>query len=269
MEGIWEQIRQLVTMYGLNVLAAAAIFVLGKMAASMIRRLVRRIMRKRNMDDTLTGFVSSMLYAGILAFVVIAALSKLGIQTASFIAVLGAAGLAIGLALQGSLANFASGVLMIIFKPFRAGDYVDAGGASGFIDEIGIFTTTIRTLDNKKVIVPNSKITGDNITNYTARETRRVDLTAGVSYADDIDRVKSILLEILEGDERVLDDPAPFVGLSEMADSSVNFTVRAWVRTEDYWGVYFDTNERIKKAFDSQGITIPFPQMDVHMRKTD
>ncbi|OPL19895.1 MAG: mechanosensitive ion channel protein [Candidatus Aegiribacteria sp. MLS_C] len=269
MEGVWEQIKQLVTMYGLNVLAAAAILVLGKMAASLTRKLVRRIMRKRNVDDTLTGFVSRILYAGILAFVLIAALSKLGIQTASFVAVLGAAGLAIGLALQGSLANFASGVLMIVFKPFRTGDYVDAGGASGFIDEVGIFTTTIRTLDNKKVIIPNSNITGDNITNYTARETRRVDLTAGVSYSDDIDMVKSVLMGILKEDERVLEDPAPFVGLSEMASSSVKFTVRAWVRTGDYWDVYFDTNERIKKTFDSQGISIPFPQMDVHMRKTD
>ena len=265
MENIWLQIKELVAMYGLNILAAAAILVAGKLAASGTRRLVRKLMNRRQVDATLVGFVSSILYAGILAFVVIAAMSKLGIQTASFVAVLGAAGLAVGLALQGSLSNFASGVLMIIFKPFKGGDFVDAGGATGFIDEIGIFTTTVRTLDNKKVIVPNSKIMGDNITNYTARETRRVDLTAGVSYGDDIDKVKQVLTRILQEDGRILDEPAPFVGLSEMADSSVNFTVRGWVRTEDYWGVYFDTNEKIKKTFDAEGITIPFPQRDVHM----
>jgi small conductance mechanosensitive channel len=265
MENIWLQVKDIIAMYGLNIVAAAAILVAGRFVALGVRRLVRKVMRKKQLDATLVGFVSSIIYAGLLAFVIIAAMSKLGIQTASFVAVLGAAGLAIGLALQGSLSNFASGVLMIIFKPFKGGDYVDAGGATGFIDEIGIFTTSIRTLDNKKVIVPNSKIMGDNITNYTARETRRVDLTAGVSYGDDIDRVKEILTRILKEDSRVLDDPPPFVGLSEMADSSINFTVRGWVKTEDYWGVYFDTNESIKKAFDSEGITIPFPQRDVHM----
>jgi small conductance mechanosensitive channel len=264
-ENIWVHIKELAATYGLNIVAATAILVVGKFAASGVRRLVRKVMRKKQMDPTLVGFICSILYAGILAFVIIAALSKLGIQTASFVAVLGAAGLAIGLALQGSLANFASGVLMIIFKPFKGGDYIDAGGAAGFVDEISIFTTTIRTLDNKKIIVPNSKIMGDIIINYTARETRRVDLTAGVSYGDDIDKVKGILTGILEEDDRILDDPAPFVGLSEMAESSVNFTVRGWVRTEDYWDVYFDTNERIKKTFDSEGITIPFPQRDVHM----
>jgi small conductance mechanosensitive channel len=262
---IWVQIKELVAMYGLNVLAAAAILVVGRIAASGIKKLIRKIMNKREMDPTLIGFVSSLIYVGIMAFVIIAALSKLGIQTASFIAVLGAAGLAIGLALQGSLSNFASGVLMIIFKPFKGGDYIEAGGTSGFVDSISIFTTTIRTIDNKKVIVPNSKIMNDNIVNFTARDTRRVDLTAGISYGDDIDKAKNILMGILREDERVLEDPAPFVGLSEMGDSSVNFTVRGWVKTADYWDVYFDTNERIKKAFDAGGISIPFPQRDVHI----
>ena len=265
MEAIWLQIKEVVAMYGLNVLASLAIILVGKFAASGVRRLIRKIMNRRGVDATLVGFVSSIVYAGLLAFVLIAAMGKLGIQTASFVAVLGAAGLAIGLALQGSLSNFAAGVLMIIFKPFKAEDYVDAGGASGFIDEIGIFTTTIRTLDNKKVIVPNSKIMNDNITNYTARETRRVDLTAGIGYDDDIDKAKSILMGILQEDERVLKDPAPFVGLSAMGDSSVNFTVRGWVKTSDYWSVFFDTNEKIKKRFDAEDITIPYPQRDVHI----
>lgn len=269
MDDFWLQFEELAALYGLKILAAIAIFLLGKFAASGIRRLLRKIMRKRNVDPTLVGFVTNILYALLVAFVVIAALSKLGIQTASFIAILGAAGLAIGLALQGSLSNFASGVLIIIFKPFKVGDFVEAGGSSGFIEEIAILTTTVRTRDNKTLIIPNYKIMSDVITNYTDRETRRVDITAGVSYSDDIDSVKAVLMGILKDDDRVLDDPAPFVGLYEMADSSVNFTVRAWVKTSDYWDVYFDTNESIKKAFDSEGITIPFPQRDVHMYQED
>ncbi len=267
MEGIIGRIRELVALYGLNVVAALAIFVLGRIAASLVRNVVRKIMRKRKVDETLVGFVTNLLYAGILAFVVIAALAKLGIQTASFVAILGAAGLAIGLALQGSLSNFASGVLMIIFKPFSKGDYVDAGGASGSVDEIGIFTTIIKTLDNKVIIVPNSKITSDNITNYTLMDIRRVDLTVSAGYSADVDEVKATLMEILKSDQRILEDPPPFVGLAEMADSSVNFVVRAWVRTGDYWDVFFDTNEKIKKTFDAKGISIPFPQLDVHLLK--
>ncbi len=264
---VWEQIKEIVTMYGLNILAAVAILIAGKFVASIIRKLIRKIMQKRDIDATLTGFIGSIVYAGIIAFVVIAALSKLGIQTASFVAILGAAGLAIGLALQGSLSNFAAGVLMIIFKPFKGGDYVSAGGCDGFIKEVGIFTTSIQTVDNKLIIVPNAKIMSDTIINYSAMETRRVDIVAGVSYDDDVDRVKDILLKILTEDERILKDPPPFVGLLEMADSSVNFTVRAWVKTENYWNVFFDTNEKIKKTFDAENISIPYPQLDVHMDK--
>ena len=267
MTEIWGQIKDIVAMYGLNVVAALAIFIAGKFVAGIFRKLIRKIMQKRELDTTLTGFISSIVYAGIIAFVVIAALSKLGIQTASFVAILGAAGLAIGLALQGSLSNFASGVLIIIFKPFKGGDYVSAGGCDGSVKDVGIFTTSILTVDNKLVIVPNSKIMSDTITNYSAQETRRVDLIAGVSYDDDIDRVKDLLLKILADDPRILSDPAPFVGLLEMAASSVNFTVRAWVKTEDYWNVFFDTNEKIKKTFDAENITIPYPQLDVHMDK--
>jgi len=246
MTEIWVQIKDIVMMYGLNILAAVAIFVAGKFVAGIIRKLICKIMQKRELDATLTGFISSIVYAGIIAFVVIAALSKLGIQTASFVAILGAAGLAIGLALQGSLSNFASGVLIIIFKPFKGGDYVSAGGCEGSIESVGIFTTSILTVDNKLVIVPNSKIMSDTITNYSAMETRRVDLVAEVSYKDDVDKVKDTLLKILTGDQRILNDPPPFVGLLEMADSSVNFTLRAWVKTDDYWNVFFDTNEKIK-----------------------
>ncbi len=267
MTGIWEQLKDIIAMYGLNIIAALAIFIVGKFVAGIVRKLICKIMQKRDLDATLTGFVSSIVYAALVAFIVIAALSKLGIQTASFVAILGAAGLAIGLALQGSLSNFASGVLIIIFKPFKEGDYVSAGGCEGFVEAVGIFTTSILTVDNKLIIVPNSKIMGDTITNYSAQETRRVDLVAGVGYDEDIDRVKGILLKILADDARILSDPAPFVGLLEMADSSLNFTVRAWVKSGDYWNVFFDTNEKIKKAFDAENITIPYPQLDVHMDK--
>ena len=265
MAAIWEQIKQILAVYGLNVLAAIGIFIVGRIVAGWVRKFLRRLMKKRGTDQTLVGFICNLTYAGMMAFVIIAAVSKLGVQTASFVAVLASAGLAIGLALQGSLSNFASGVLMVIFKPFKAGDYIEGAGAAGMVEEISIFTTVLKTIDNKKVIVPNAKMMGDNIINYTARDIRRVDLVMGVSYGDDIDRVKAVVMDVLAKDPRVLEDPAPFVGLLEMADSSLNFVVRPWVKTADYWGVYFDVNETVKKRFDAEGITIPFPQRDVHI----
>jgi small conductance mechanosensitive channel len=265
MAAIWDQIKQILAVYGLNVLAAIAIFVLGRIAASWVRKIIRKLMVRREADMTLIGFVCNLCYAGMMAFVIIAAVSKLGVQTASFVAVLASAGLAVGLALQGSLSNFAAGVLMVIFKPFKAGDYIDGGGASGTVEEISIFTTVLKTADNKKVIVPNSKMMGDNITNYTARDIRRIDLAVGVSYSDDIDRVKSVILDVLSREPRVLQEPPAFTGLLEMADSRLQFAVRPWVRTDEYWDVRFDLNESLKKRFDSEGITIPFPQSDVHL----
>jgi small conductance mechanosensitive channel len=192
-------------------------------------------------------------------------LEKLDIKTTSFIAILGAAGLAIGLALQGSLANFAAGVLMIIFKPFKVDDFIEAGGVMGSVIEIGIFTTVLKSPDNKKVIVPNAHVTGGNITNFNANGTRRIEIIAGISYDDDIDKAKAILNDLVASDDRILKDPAPQIALSEMADSSVNFVVRPWVNAADYWDVYFGTTETIKKKFDEAGITIPFPQRDVHI----
>jgi small conductance mechanosensitive channel len=266
---VWDQIKQILAVYGLNVLAAIAIFIFGRIAASWVRKLIRKLMARRDADRTLVGFVCNLCYAGLMAFVIIAAVSKLGVQTASFVAVLASAGLAVGLALQGSLSNFAAGVLMVIFKPFKAGDYIDGGGASGEVEEISIFTTVLKTSDNKKVIVPNSKMMGDNITNYTAREIRRIDLVVGVSYADDIDRVKIVVLDVLSHDARVLKEPPPFTGLLEMADSSLRFAVRPWVRTDDYWSAWFDLNESLKRRFDAEGITIPFPQTDVHLYRAE
>jgi small conductance mechanosensitive channel len=198
-------------------------------------------------------------------FVVIAALEKLDVKCTSFVAILASAGLAIGLALQGSLSNFASGVLMVIFKPFRVGDFIEAAGVAGVVKETHIFTTTVSTPDNKKVIIPNAKLTGDNITNYTANPTRRVDLTAGISYGDDIDKARAAIKAVLDENPKILKDPAPQIAVKEMADSSVNFVVRPWTKPETYWDVYFEVTEGIKKRFDAEGICIPFPQRDVHI----
>ena len=222
-------------------------------------------MRRAEMDENLIGFVSGLVRFGVMAFTVIAVLSKLGIQTTSFVAVLGAAGLAIGLALQGSLANFASGVLLLVFRPFRKGDYVEAGGTAGSVQEISVFTTVLHTPDNKKVIVPNAQITGGVITNYSATGTRRVDLVAGISYGDDIPKAKEVLKRIVESHASVLQEPAPVIEVGELADSSVNLLVRPWVNSADYWRVYWDLTETIKMEFDKEGISIPFPQRDVHL----
>ena len=208
-----------------------------------------------------------LIFVCLLAFVVVAALGQLGIQTTSFIAILGAAGLAIGLALQGSLANFAAGFLMVIFRPFNVGDYIQGGGEEGTAEQIQIFTTTLVTLDNKTVIIPNAKLTGDNIINWTVKGTRRVDMVFGIGYDDDIDKARKIMEEVLAKDERILKDKPIQIAVVELADSSVNFVVRPWSKVSDYWGVYMDAMENIKKAFDEQGISIPYPQQDIHLHK--
>ena len=231
----------------------------------IVRNIIRSVMRKANLDQTIRRFVSNMSYAVLLVFVVLAALNQLGIQTTSFIAILGAAGLAVGLALQGSLANFAAGFLMIIFKPFKVGDFIEGAGVAGVVEEIQVFTATLKTADNKTIIVPNAKMTSDNIINWSAKGTRRVDMTFGIGYNDDIDKAKSVMAEVLSKDSRILQDPAYQIAVVELADSSVNFVVRPWVKVEDYWGVYFDATENIKKALDANGISIPFPQRDVHI----
>ena len=265
----WDQILskiwELVTLYGLKVLAALVIFVIGRWVAKLIGNIVRGMMRKANVDQTLRRFVANMVYILLLVFVVLAALSQLGIQTTSFIAVLGAAGLAIGLALQGSLSNFAAGFLMIIFRPFRVGDYIEGAGTAGVVEEIQIFTTTLVTPDNKTVIIPNASLTSENIVNWTTKGTRRVDLVMGISYDDDIDKAKEIMADVLAKNDLVLKDPAPQIAMIELADSSVNFVVRPWVNAADYWTVYMGVTEAIKKAFDANDICIPYPQRDVHL----
>jgi small conductance mechanosensitive channel len=262
---LWLQVQDMVAAWGLKVLAALAIFIIGRWIAKLVRGGIKRMMERAKVEPIITGFVSSIAYIALLAFVVIAALGQLGIQTTSFIAILGAAGLAIGLALQGSLANFAAGFLMIIFRPFKVGDFIEGAGVAGVVEEIQIFTTTLKTGDNKIIIIPNAKLAGDNITNYSAQDTRRVDMTVGVSYDADLSTVKSVLLDIISKEGRILPDPAPMVAVAELADSSVNLVVRVWTKTGDYWGVKFDMTETIKNRFEAETIGIPYPQRDVHI----
>lgn len=255
--------------WGINIIFAVLIFIVGKYLVGIITNLVKKLMAKAKMDAILVNFIGSIIRSVLLLFVVIAALDQLGVNTTSLIALIGAAGLAIGLALQGSLQNLASGVMLIVFRPFTDGDFIEAGGTMGVVEEIGIFTTKMRTGDNKEVIVPNGQIFGGIITNYSKRDTRRVDMVFGISYGDDIRKAKDIIAGIIAADERILKEPEPLIAVGELADSSVNFNVRPWVKSGDYWSVYFDLNEKIKLAFDDNGISIPFPQMDVHIEKSE
>jgi len=255
--------------WGLNIIFALLIFIVGKFLVGVITNLIKKLMGKAKMDSILVNFVGSIIRTVLLLFVVIAALDQLGVNTTSLIALIGAAGLAIGLALQGSLQNLASGVMLIVFRPFTDGDYVEAGGAAGVVEKIGIFTTMMRTGDNKEIIVPNGKMFGGIITNYSRRETRRVDMVFGIGYDADIRKAKDIITGIISADERILKDPGPLVAVAELADSSVNFNVRPWVKSGDYWSVHYDLNEKIKLAFDDNGISIPYPQMDVHLDKPE
>jgi len=226
-------------------------------------------MKNNDVDAELIGFFDSLIYWLLFALVCVAALGQLGVQTASFIALIGAAGLAIGLALQGALSNFAAGVLIIILRPLRVNDFVEVAGEAGSIQNIKIFTTELRTGDNKCVIIPNSRVLDSNIINYSSTGRRRVDLVFGIGYNDNLDHARKILQDIIQSDERILKDPEPVIAVSELAESSVNFVVRPWVKTADYWGVYFEITEQVKKRFDAEKISIPFPQQDVNIVKTD
>jgi small conductance mechanosensitive channel len=265
LEQIIGKITELGTVFGVKLLAAILVLVIGRWAAMLLRNFLERTMKRTDVDPTLVSFSSNLAYVAMFAFVIIAALAQLGIQTTSFIAILGAAGLAIGLALQGSLANFAAGVLMLLFRPFKVDDYIEGGGTAGTVKEIQIFNTILVSPDNKTIIVPNSSMTGNNIVNYARQGTRRVDMVFGIAYDSDIDAAKRILWDILENDSRVLPEPEPKVAVLELADSSVNVACRPWVNAADYWDFYFDMMETVKKRFDNGGITIPFPQRDVHV----
>ncbi|MFC1829181.1 mechanosensitive ion channel family protein [Thermodesulfobacteriota bacterium] len=265
LEKVMDTIINLISIYALKFIAAVLIIIIGKWLSRKISNLIVKLLEKNKVDATLIGFSKSITYYTLLIVVLIAAAGQLGINTTSLLTIVGAAGLAVGLALKDSLSNFASGAMLILFRPFNVGDFVDAGGVAGTVERITIFNTIFKTPDNKKVIAPNSSITGSVITNNTANPTRRVDMVAGIGYDDDIAKTKEVLLDLVKADPRILSDPAPKVALSELADSSVNFVVRPWVKTEDYWDVYFDLTEQIKIAFDKEGISIPYPQQDVHL----
>jgi small conductance mechanosensitive channel len=250
-----------------NILFAIAIVFIGRIVVKWIVKLVRKLMVRSDMDPILINFASSIANALLLLFVFIAALDQLGVDTTSLVAIVGAAGLAIGLSLQGSLQNFAAGVMLIVFRPFKIGDFVEAAGQMGVIEEISIFSTTMQSPDNKEIIVPNGQIYSGAITNYSAKETRRIDLVFGIGYGDDMLKAKEIMEGVLLSHDSILADPVPAVAVAELADSSVNFNVRPWVKSEDYWSVRADVIEQIKLAFDEQGISIPYPQMDVHHDK--
>jgi small conductance mechanosensitive channel len=250
--------------WGINIVMALAIFIIGKMVVNTLTSVLSKVLSKSKMDDILVNFVTSIIRTILLLFVVIAALDRLGVDTTSLIALLGAAGLAVGLALQGSLQNFASGVMLIVFRPFKAGDFVEVAGTAGVVETISIFSSTMRTGDNREIIIPNGSIYGGTITNFSARDTRRIDMTFGIGYDDDIKKAKELLEAIVTADERVLPEPKTVIAVSELANSSVNFVVRPWVKTGDYWAVKWDLTEQVKLQFDQAGISIPYPQMDVH-----
>ena len=265
MAGMVQDSLPLLQEWGINIAMAVVIFIVGRWVAQWVTGMIRKALAKTDMEDTLERFLCNIIYTVFLAVVVIAAIGQLGVETTSLLAIFGAAGLAIGLALQGSLSNFAAGVLIVAFRPYKVGDFIEGGGEAGTVDEVQIFTTILKSPDNKKIIIPNSQIMGGTITNYSALGTRRVDMVFGIGYDDDIDKAYQVLKSVIDADERILKDPAPAIALNELADSSVNFNVRPWVNGSDYWGVYNDVTEQVKRKFDEAGISIPYPQQDVHM----
>jgi len=267
--GLADQAVALAMTYAPRLVLAIVTLIVGMWLINRFVGLIGMGMQRRQVDQTLASFIRSVANLGLKALLIISVASMVGIETTSFIAVLGAAGLAIGLSLQGSLGNLAGGVMVLLFRPFRVGDFIEAQGVSGTVSAIQIFNTVIRTGDNKTIIVPNGAISSGIITNYSLQETRRVDMTFGIGYDDDIKKARDVLTGLIAQDERILDDPAPLVVIGSLGDSSVNFTVRTWVKSADYWGVFFDMQEKVKLAFDEAGISIPYPQQDVHLHQAD
>jgi small conductance mechanosensitive channel len=267
MNQVMEQITAFVTQWGLKVVGALAVLLVGRIVAGMMRGAVRRALQRADVDATLRPFLSGLVYYLALAVVLIAVLNLFGIQTASLIAVLGAAGLAVGLALQGTLSNFASGVMLLVFRPFQAGNYVEVAGTAGSVEQVGVFNTTLKSPDNVRIVVPNSQIYGSTIKNYNGFETRRIDMVMGISYDDDIGLAAKTIGSILEADPRVLKDPAPVVAVSELADSSVNLVVRPWCQGSDYWALKWDLTRQMKEGLEEAGCSIPYPQHDVHLKQ--
>ena len=262
---LWNQLSELLSSFGISLFIALSILIIGRQVVKILIKVISTALERSNTEDTVRIFVTNLLNTLLMIVVFIAAINQLGIQTTSIIAVLGAAGLAIGLALQGSLSNFAAGILIVIYRPYKVGDYIQADNHLGTVDDIQIFSTVLKTPDNKLVIVPNGSIMNGSIVNFSNQDKRRVDIIASCSYEDDIDKVKSVLADILSKDDRILNEPKPRIAVSELADSSVNFIVRPWVKNSDYIDVYYSLLEEIKKRFDREGITIPYPQTDVHI----
>lgn len=268
MENLSEKIYDIVLNYGPKLIGALITLVIGMWIISIVTGVLRRRFEKRNMEVSLRGFLNSMIGILLKALLWISAIGMMGVEMTSFIAILGAAGLAIGMALSGTLQNFAGGVMIMIFKPFKVGDFIDAQGHTGTVSEIQIFNTILKTPDNKTIIIPNAGLSTGSMTNFSTEKKRRVDFTFGIGYGDDVDKAKEVLLKLIKADERILDDPAaPFIAVSELADSSVNLVVRVWAEASNYWGIYFSLTEQVYKTFDKEGLNIPFPQMDVHVQK--
>jgi len=268
-DGVRQEVAELFSTWGLRVVGALALLVIGLIVAKIIRKSVRKALDGKRIDASLVPFISGLVYYLLITVLIVAVLGLFGIETTSAIAVLGAAGLAVGLALQGTLSNFAAGVMLLIFRPFRLGDYVEAGGVAGSVAEIGLFASKLNTPDNIQITVPNSGIYGQVIKNYTANDNRRNDLVVGISYGDDIGKAIETIHKVLEADERVQRDPAPQVAASELADSSVNLVVRPWCSKEDYWPLRFDLTRKLKEELEAAGLSIPFPQTDVHLFRDD
>ncbi|MEO9531558.1 MAG: mechanosensitive ion channel domain-containing protein [Crocinitomicaceae bacterium] len=255
--------------WGTSLVIAIIVLIVGMFIAKRLTKVVKRLLTKKDFDESLQKFLISLVSISLRILVVLTALGQLGVEMTSFVALIGAAGLAIGMAFSGTLGNFAGGIMILIFRPYKVGDYVNAQGEEGIIHEIQIFNTIILTLDNKTVIVPNGAMANGNITNFTMQDLRRVDFVVGIGYGDDYLKAKKVLERFIAEDEKILKDPAPFIGLGELGDSSVNITLRVWGKTPDYWDIFFKMNEKIYTEFDKEGLNIPFPQMDVHLHKTD
>ncbi|WP_319270842.1 mechanosensitive ion channel domain-containing protein [uncultured Draconibacterium sp.] len=263
-----ERLYDLVMTYGPKLVGAIITLIIGLWVISILRGAIRKRFEKQNVDPSLRGFLNSLIGIGLKAMLWIAVIGMMGVQMTSFVAILGAAGLAVGMALSGTLQNFAGGVMILIFKPFKVGNYISAQGHSGTVNEIQIFNTILKTPDNKTIIIPNGGLATGSMINFSAEPKRRVDFTFGIAYGDDVDKAKEVLLKLIKADERILNDPAePFIAVSELADSSVNLVVRVWAEAANYWGIYFDLHEKVYKTFDKEGLNIPFPQMDVHVQK--
>jgi len=268
-EKILDQLIQIGVEYGPKLIGAIIVLIIGGWVIKGLVRALGKMMDKSNTDESLKPFLKSLVGMLLKALLFISVLGMIGIEMTSFIAIFGAAGLAIGMALSGTLQNFAGGVMILIFKPFKVGDFLEAQGYMGVVKEIQIFNTIVTTVDNKTIIIPNGGLSTSSMINYSTEPTRRVDWTVGIAYGDDVDKARAVIKKLCDADSRILKDPEVFIAVSELADSSVNFAVRAWVKAPDYWGVFFDLNENVYKTFGNEGLNIPFPQMDVHVHKND